>query len=475
MSSNNHMSNYDMYNQIINDDLNDNNQEDKSSDSNSKKKITSKLLNNPKKTLSLCLNVFFCLVLVFFALLAIVQFIENKNTTLSTTTDNSKNNTDDIYIEVDGLKIVDGDKLMENIIYFENGGEYNFSYNFGDYYADYTAFNSAIPLSNLVGEEVTGLRDELDGTSYYKLLGNDSLDYIITEKNGKYLFYSSSYPYINHAGLNTNSEIGVKYKQVIQDFYGLKRWDDLECIYVYSADEFNGHLDANTKKLVFDETDLSNVYKLLINSVYTGTSIEDYVDAHNISFDYLFDNCVKLGISGKKNVYIGNLYYYAEANVFIDDFNSVILEMPEYYDIKQNYLPELFDINYHPVESSNPEDWEYILEWSNLDSTFLDYVITCGPNTDNHGKYVGSDFVLETYKNGEWTPVPVHKDAAPVVPFYHKLNNDGSKTDVSFYIPNKYYALSAGKYRITITIYDSYSEDKENPAHREFSAEFNFK
>ena len=238
-------------------------------------------------------------------------------------------------------------------------------------------------------------------------------------------------------------------------------------------DEFNGYADANTKKLISYYDDLPKVYKSLINSTYKGMSVNEYIESHNISHDYLYDNCVKIGIKGKNNTYIEKLLYYAEGNVFIDEFNSAIFEASTNYG--KTYLQEMFNINYHTVEPSHPDTWEYTLLWSALQPSYVDYAIECGPNTDNHGKYVGSDFTLEVFKNGQWTAIPIQHDDIPLVPFKYKLNNDGSSTYVTFFITDKYNNLIAGKYRITITIYDSYSEDKENPAHRDFSAEFNIK
>ena len=135
-------------------------------------------------------------------------------------------------------------------------------------------------------------------------------------------------------------------------------------------------------------------------------------------------------------------------------------------------LEEMFNINYHTAVPSDPATWEYTLECCSAEPNYVYYDIECNPNTDNHGKYIGSDFTLEVFNNDQWTAVPIHHDDIPLVPFKHKLNNDGSCTTVTLYITDKYYALSAGKYRITLTIYDSYSEDTENPAHRNFSSEF---
>lgn len=436
-------------------------------------KLSSKLnyvvQKNPKKTLALCLNIFFGFAILFFILLSIVQYTKNGSyIKLTPSAITNSNENDGIYIEVNGQKIVDGDKLLEEALYMENGGKYNFTTNINDYYVHYTAYNSTYPLDSLLGEQVDLITGDNE-TSYYKLLGNDSLEYIISEKGGKYLFYQSTYPYINDDNLNASSEIIVRYEQVISDFYGIKKWDDLEEIYVFPLDEFNGYADSRTKKLITD--DLNKLYKILTNSAYKGMSVEEYADTNHLTLDYLYDNCVEVGIKGMNNVYIDKLFYFAEGNVFIDDYNSIILEAAT--DYGEKYLKEMFNINFHPVESSDPETWEYTLAWSSLNSTYIEYSILCGPNTDNHGKYVGSDFTLEKYKDGQWTAIPIHNEDIPAAPFKYKLNNDGSKTYITFFITDKYYALSSGKYRITITIYDSYSEDSENPAHRDFSAEFN--
>ena len=68
---------------------------------------------NPTKTLKLYLNIFVGLAMLFLILLSIVQFTKNGTTTTSHSSNNSSNENEDIYIEIDGQKIVDGDKLLE--------------------------------------------------------------------------------------------------------------------------------------------------------------------------------------------------------------------------------------------------------------------------------------------------------------------------------------------------------------------------
>lgn len=397
------------------------------------------------------LNVLFSITIVVLAVLNIAQFTQNKASDNTKETETATNDTIDTTVfnpELAYTYITD--RFSGTFVPIKLADE--------------------IPLSDYIGEEIPELAE--DYKAYYRLMGSDSLQYIIIKFNDVYTLYYLSGVFVHNAAGLDDPESAMKYHQILSNFYGINGSIEIQEIYVMTYTWDTGYADSNTKKVLDSENDLAGVYSILRTSVCTGKSIDDYILENKLSHDFIRNNSVQVYIQPKVGTIIDRLTYYPDGNFFYDmDTNLIYEPLDSDY---ANYLVEMLSFNIRKEEPIDPELWKIYLNCVDADPHFLAVSLQGDPTQKLHGLYIGSEYTIEKLENDSWVSVPTgsYTVSHPFTPFERKIESTSMRDMLYFQHSEKYGSLAAGKYRIIITLYDSNSEDLTNPNHRDFSAEF---
>lgn len=429
-----------------------------------------------KFTLKLCLNIIIGIVLAFLIGLNIYQYISSIDgaSTDSSNKNNSEDiNIDDFFIYDEEQKIVNINKLLEYATYATD--EYPpFDYTINNYTANYDAYivYDTIPLSEFVGEEIPELAKNY--ASYYKLIGIDSYQYIIYKNNDGYVLYSSGYLYPTEDATNNSIENPIPYKETLSSFHSIDDPSDITEIRIMAGDTNTGYADSFTSKVIDHEEDIKLIYNTITNTAFKGNTVYKLFDEGIIDYDYLMDNSVHIIIYGKNSIYMDRLLYCPERNLFFDITNYVIYETDSVLDDTLLNFQELIRFYVHKTEPIDPELWLYSIRCATADPMYLSINIQCGPQANNKGKYVGSDYTLQKIENNKWVELPILDEYAdiPRFLFHQKLDPSSSATNLDIHFVNKYGYLQPGMYRLTLTVYDIYSEDINNPVSKDYVMDF---
>ena len=397
------------------------------------------------------LNILFSITIVVLAVLNIAQFTQNKPSDNTKETETATNDTIDTTVfnpELAYTYITD--RFSGTFVPIKLADE--------------------ILLSDYIGEEIPELAE--DYKAYYRLMGSDSLQYIIRKFNDVYTLYYLSGVFVHNAAGLDDPESAMKYHQILSNFYGINGSIEIQEIYVMTYTWDTGYADSNTKKVLDSENDLAGVYSILRTSVCTGKSIDDYILENKLSHDFIRNNSVQVYIQPKVGTIIDRLTYYPDGNFFYDmDTNLIYEPLDSDY---ANYLVEMLSFNIRKEEPIDPELWKIYLNCVDADPHFLAVSLQGDPTQKLHGLYIGSEYTIEKLENDSWVSVPTgsYTVSHPFTPFARKIESTSMRDMLYFQHSEKYGSLAAGKYRIIITLYDSNSEDLTNPNHRDFSAEF---
>ncbi len=397
------------------------------------------------------LNVLFSITIVVLAVLNIAQFTQNKPSDNTKETETATNDTIDTTVfnpELAYTYITD--RFSGTFVPIKLADE--------------------ILLSDYIGEEIPELAE--DYKAYYRLMGSDSLQYIIRKFNDVYTLYYLSGVFVHNAAGLDDPESAMKYHQILSNFYGINGSIEIQEIYVMTYTWDTGYADSNTKKVIDSENDLAEVYSILRTSVCKGKSIDDYILENKLSHDFIRNNSVQVYIQPKVGTIIDRLTYYPDGNFFYDmDTNLIYEPLDSDY---ANYLVEMLSFNIRKEEPIDPELWKIYLNCVDADPHFLSVSLQGYPTQKLHGLYIGSEYTIEKLENDSWVSVPTgsYTVSRPFTPFERKIESTSMRDMLYFQHREKYGSLAAGKYRIIITLYDSNSEDLTNPNHRDFSAEF---
>lgn len=425
------------------------------------------------------LNILFAITILVLVVLNIAQFTKNnpsmesesEETTTEDIFDPNAFNTEFAYTYIDGKKTINIEELLkyQSIV---DGFEQPFVYFYDRFSGSYMPIHllDDIPISDYIGEEIPELADEYK--TYYRLLGNDGLQYIIRKFDDTYtLYYLDSISVYNATGMD-EADSNVKYHQILSGFYGINDSIEIQEIYVMSDSSYSNYADVWTKKLIDSQNDLAEIYQLLRTSVCSGKIIDSFIAENSLSRDYLFANSVDVYIQPKNGTVIEGLLYYPDGNFFFDRHTNFIYEPVE--SENDTYLAEMLSFDLHKEDPIDPELWKIYLHCVDSDPYFLSISIDNDPSQELYGLYIGSEYTIEKLENDTWVTVPTGTFSVsyPFTPFDRKLNSGSIRSLIYYQHREKYGKLEAGTYRLTITIYDSNSEDLSNPNHRDFSVQF---
>ena len=425
------------------------------------------------------LNFLFAITILVLVVLNIAQFTKNnpsdepesEETTTEDILDPNAFNPESAYTYIDGVKTINIEEILKHQSMVE-GFEQPFVYYYDRFSGNYMPIHLVddIPISDYIGEEIPELADEFK--TYYKLLGNNGLQYIIRKFDDTYtLYYLNSVSVYNGAGMG-EPDSDVKYHDILSGFYGITDSTKIQEIYVMADSSYSDYADVWTKKLIDSQYDLAEVYKQLRTSVCSGKIIDSYIVENSLSRDYLFANSVDVYIQPKNGTVIEGLLYYPDGNFFFDRNSEFIYKPVE----KENntYLVEMLSFDLHKEDPMDPELWKIYLHCVESNPNFLSISIDNDPSQSLYGLYIGSEYTIDKLENDTWVTVPpvAFSISYPLIPFDRKLSSGSIRSLVYYQHYEKYGKLEAGTYRLTITIYDSNSKDLSNPNHRDFSVEF---
>ena len=192
------------------------------------------------------LNILFSITIVVLAVLNIAQFTQNKPSDNTKETETATNDTIDTTVfnpELAYTYITD--RFSGTFVPIKLADE--------------------IPLSDYIGEEIPELAE--DYKAYYRLMGSDSLQYIIRKFNDVYTLYYLSGVFVHNAAGLDDPESAMKYHQILSNFYGINGSIEIQEIFVMTYTWDTGYADSYTKKVIDFENDLAGVYSILRTSV----------------------------------------------------------------------------------------------------------------------------------------------------------------------------------------------------------------
>ena len=425
------------------------------------------------------LNIILSSALVLAIIIIVIQYTNfsnflKDNDYFATMVNNSSDiDIDDFYIEVNGKKVVDGNKL------YEIGSLYNSTfmaveYTINEYTGTYEpmVLPEDVPLHEFIGDEIPELSTKTQ--KFYRLYGSKNNRYIISEYKNEYQFHALSLTRISDGITAIDTYSPITYGQLLSDFYGYSSYKDIEEFSVMLIYQDSGYADCHTSKLIGDSMDIQLLFETISNSTYTGESLGLYLAQHNLGYSYVYSNSVRLFIHGKDNSFMDRLIYYPNGNFFIDITYDLIYRPTSAYT--DTYISELLRFFPQVEEPQDPELWDFSITTPMADTSDprLTLTITSSSTTNTRGKYVGSDFTIEILENNKWVPLPLKYDEEKItnIPFFTRLDPNGIDTNVDIFITDKYKSLEPGNYRVTLTIYDSNTDDLNNPPHKKITGEF---
>ncbi|MEE0863115.1 MAG: immunoglobulin-like domain-containing protein [Lachnospiraceae bacterium] len=459
-------------------------------------KITTKIKDPSSKkksgpTLKVWLNIAFAILIV--GLASVNIYLITKTNKSTPKVDEKAANASAFNIE-SAYKYVDN-KKMANVETLINYQDYDNSYFsslniFIDKYIGYyysLELISDINLEDFLGETITNVdhyyfddsiyfdsvnpsyEQEIPSNNvvFYKLLGMDSIEYIIIESDNTYkLFYLMSY------GLDDVSKDKIDCMEAQKYFYGFTSVNHINNITVAAGDPDTGFADGYTRKIIDDEDNVQKIYKILSSSYCIEETVNDLIFSDNFRLSYLLENSMQVSIEGKDGSTSYSLYYYPSGHFFYEISNDLIYMVESENDIK--YLAEIFKINRH-TEPSDPETWNLTLSCYEATESYVSLSIAPDANRNYYNLYMGADYTIEKLENDTWTNCPTklgYQLYSDTYPFSTKISNSSTTMYTDFFTEEKYGRLQKGTYRITITVYDSNSTDLTNPSHRDFTTEF---
>ena len=448
-------------------------------DTNSKNSSTKKLVNDSKKrwrshSFKKFLNLSFAVLLVVLVIANLYLVTDGfKSIPTDKNEEYANNNSpyNDLFIYRNGQKTVDINallnyKLSEN---YTNGAVSYKSEHFIGVYSSISLKGTA-PLADCIGEEIPEMQNA--NNYYYKLKGIDSVQYVINKSNDTYRLYELFDISLKNGG--TETSIDTSYHEILSTFYGISSDEDIKCITVSNAFPFKGFDDDYVKKLIDDNNDISQILYIISNSKYNNQpNNTEPTNSSNFSSDYLLNSSVKLAIEKKDGTIVSNIFYKPNYHYFYKEQNFSFSVVDENDESLGKYLDNMLDFTQHNREPIDPTNWNLDIQVDNLSHVDLSLSISQKENPI-YGLYIGQDFIFEKYEDGTWVELPIHstydKNNSPKL-FLHIPCNTGI-SGFSFPISKKYSNIpDIGKYRLTFTVYDSFSKDLNNPTGRNYTVE----
>lgn len=480
------------------------NKEYESSDDNTGKKTASKKTSKSRNIPWNKLTNFAFVIILIISILANIYLAKNGFNSANSSSDNNEqtqikqhNEYEGLITNIKGTETVNINKLLsyqtkEDIS--DSEFFYESEHFIGFYYA--LPLKSSVPLADCAGAELEEYRQ--DKKNYYTLKGLNGLQYVIKKSYDTYYLLV-----LSHISPKNNLEeplTNVAYLEIWRDFYGSAYSDQIEKITVQHGSTNLNFNDTNVKKLIDNSDDINDIFTILINSEYSGDPYDNSLNTSFTSHEHLMETSVQLLIEKEDGTIIDTIYYRPEYHYFFDSYSFIAFAPSQEYEgayfepadgesqtgifidnttntnYQGKYLDSMLAFTHHNAKPVDPDKWNIDISSFNAGASYISLSVNQASNAKPiNGLYIGEDFILEIFENDQWVELPInngHSSQKPS-PFYTHIDALGAVTTEHFYITNKYNRPSVtGKYRLTITVYDSNSNDLNNPASRNYSIEF---
>ena len=388
------------------------------------------------------------------------------------TTDETTDEYDGLVRYINGIKRVDIDKLLD---YYDTNkrNKERIYYESEHFISAYSHFplEDSVPLEECIGKEITELQTE--NTKYYLLKGINAIEYIIQKSDDKYNLYN-----LNNIADRDNlseSSTDIEFSEILNEFYGISYDYDIESITVEHARKNDNFPDMKAKKIFDNGSDISTLFSILNTSLYSNELNTLLSTNKKLNYEHLMESSVNLYIEKKDGTIIDDLYYSTKYHCFFTAGNCIAFMVRTEYN-KNSYVDTMLGFDNHKVESIDPANWNIDVFVHRADISDIGITVN-QTNSQTNGLYIGDEFILEKYEDGQWTELPIVYGYKADEQAYFSTNvaTGNSISTKSFDITTKYNRPSnEGKYRITIKIYDINSKDISNPSYRDYTAEFDF-
>ena len=135
----------------------------------------------------------------------------------------------------------------------------------------------------------------------------------------------------------------------------------------------------------------------------------------------------------------------------------------------------MLNFTQHDREPIDPINWNFDIQVDSLQHRDIHLTLSQKENPI-YGLYIGQDFILEKYEGEKWVELPIHStyDKNTTSKLWSYLScGTNHLIGMTFSVTEKYTSIpDVGKYRLTFTVYDSFSKDLNNPTGRNYTVEF---
>lgn len=438
-----------------------------------------------KKMLNICFAII-AIILVIVNIKFITSKPDDKSSKKSSSNNTNENNEanepsefDNIFTQLNGKEYIDTNTLLNYVeysVYNEITVDYPSDYFTGTYSS--VPLVSDLPLEDCIGEEIAFLSSSK--MNYYKLLGHDDAKYIVREYLDTYTLLVLTDFTLNNDIYESNGEITVNASDIFQNFLGINVSHEIKSI-TSQEYSFNNFEDMWVKRFIDNESDISAIYNILMESTcsYGRNANVDFINM--VSLEYIMNTSVHLCIELQDGTIIDSIYYRPDHHYFFD-CNTMMVFMVDSDEYEEGsthkngeYLDTMLGFSHHKSEPSNPNDWVILAQATPYSNATLELWVHQNSLSKNfNGLYIGQDFVIEKLVDTVWTELEYNDDYSETdgFPFYVAIPADLASAYMEISIPSKYKYPDAGIYRVKYKIYDSNSKDISNPTYKEYIAEF---
>ena len=432
-----------------------------------------------KKAINIC----FAVIIVALITVNIMFISNNKKIKNASKTSSTNENTSDETIDLDYIftsgyngETVNIDALLS---YYDITGNENsiICYTTENFTADYynIPLKASVPLDACLGDEIASFDSSY--TSYYKLKGHNNAKYMIVKTMDLYELYALSYISLNSEAYESMDTRDISCFEIANNFLGLSNSDQIKSIAIKDQNVSSNFDDINVKKLLTGEKEIADIFLTLTLSKLA----YDIVVYHEqIPYEYLANTSVQLIIELMDGTVIDTLYYRPGHYYFYDITSNLVFSFADQYDEEESsslgkLVDTLLSFDNHNTEPTDPKEWHIICD---IASIAYDN-ITISLHQDEtagivNGLYLSEDWFLERWENNTWVKLPYRNDYTQedYFPFYMPIYPNGTYLTTSMYFKTKYKVPTVGKYRLAYTIYDSNSENINDPASKQYYIEF---
>ena len=294
-----------------------------------------------------------------------------------------------------------------------------------------------------------------DNCQYYKLLGHDSLYYILKKEYDHYTLFKLCETNINIDADIINDTYDRPYGYILSELYGVETYQDIASIQVY---HYNDPFNDIT---LSDYTDTETIFNVISQLKFTNETMWENVHNNVHDMDYYTRNSSMLKITTTNGIEIPLTYNY-EDNFFCantDGWITKTIDQTGHSQLNDVITFPKIDENVISYVADSPGTWNLELVVNSVSPTFMNLCYYRPTRNYSVPLYTDGDYTLEKLENDSWISVPVKFETKSETP-----ESDSAHLSVtipkmaSYYtliwFKDKYGRLEPGQYRVTVYVYN---------------------